>query len=73
MININIQYHLSFVILLCHPNIVPRFICHTEGTSMLNNELIKKEMVECNQTSKSKEQEHKNKDYLKYSIYSLLQ
>ena len=40
---------------------------------MLSNDLIKKEMVECSQTSKSKEQEHKNKDYLKHSIYSLLQ
>ena len=40
---------------------------------MLRNELIQKEMVECSQTSKSKEQKHKNKDYLKHSIYSLLQ
>ena len=37
------------------------------------NELIQKEMVECSQTSKSKEQKHKNKDYLKHSIHSLLQ
>ena len=47
--------------------------CQTEGISMLRNELIQKEMVECSQTSKSKEQKHKNKDYLKHSIYSLLQ
>ena len=31
---------------------------------MLRNELIQKEMVECSQTSKSKEQKHNNKDYL---------
>ena len=49
------------------------FFCQTEGISMLRNELIYKEMVECSQTSKSKEQKHKNKDYLKHSIYSLLQ
>ena len=47
--------------------------CQTEGISMLRNELIKKEMVDCSQTSKSKQQKHKNKDYLKHSIYSLLQ
>ena len=47
--------------------------CQTEGISMLRNELIKKEMADCSQTSKSKEQMHKNKDYLKHSIYSLLQ
>ena len=29
---------------------------------MLRNELIQKEMVDCSQTSKSKEQKHKNKD-----------
>ena len=40
---------------------------------MLRNELIHKEMVECSQTSKSKKQKHKNKDYLKHRIYSLLQ
>ena len=40
---------------------------------MLHNELIQKDMVDCSQTSKSKEQKHKNKDYLKHSIYSLLQ
>ena len=40
---------------------------------MLRNELIQKEMVACSQTSKSKEQKHKNKAYLKHSIYSLLQ
>ena len=40
---------------------------------MLRNDLVHKEMVECSQTSKSKEQEHKNRDYLKHSIYSLLQ
>ena len=40
---------------------------------MLRNELIQKEMVDCNQSNKSKEQKHKNKDYLKHSIYSLLQ
>ena len=44
-----------------------------KGISMLRNELIQKEMVDCSQTSKSKEQNHKNKDYLKHSIYSLLQ
>ena len=49
------------------------FFCQTEGISMLRNELIYKEMVECSQTSKSKEQKHKNIDYLKHSIYSLLQ
>ena len=37
---------------------------------MFRNELIHKEMVVCN---KSNEQKHKNKDYLKHSIYSLLQ
>ena len=47
--------------------------CQTEGISMLRNKLIQKEMVDCSQTSKSKEQKHKNKDYLKHSIYSLLQ
>ena len=47
--------------------------CQTEGMSVLPNELIQKETVECSQTSKSKEQKHKNKDYLKHSIYSLLQ
>ena len=31
---------------------------------MLCNELFQKEMVEYSQTSKSKEQKHKNKDYL---------
>ena len=36
---------------------------------MLRNELIHKEMVECSQTSKSQEQKHTNKDYLKHSIY----
>ena len=41
-----------------------------EGISMLRNELIQRKMVDCSQTSKSKE---KNKDYLKHSIYSLLQ
>ena len=46
--------------------------CQTEGISMLRNELIQKEMVVCSQISKSKEK-HKNKDYLKHSIYSLLQ
>ena len=40
---------------------------------MLRNELVQKDMVDCSQTSKSKEQTHKNKDYLKHSIYSLLQ
>ena len=40
---------------------------------MLRNELIQKEMVECSQTSKSKEQKHGNKDCLKHSIYSLVQ
>ena len=48
-------------------------LCQTEGISMLRYELIQKEMVDCSQTSKSKEQKHKNKDYLKHSIYSLLQ
>ena len=38
---------------------------------MLRNELIHKEIVECSQTSKSKEQKHK-KDYLTHNIYSLL-
>ena len=47
--------------------------CQTEGISMVRNELIQKEMVDCSQISKSKEQKHKNKDYLKHSIYSLLQ
>ena len=40
---------------------------------MLRNELIQKEMVDCSQISKSKEKKHKNKDYLKHIIYSLLQ
>ena len=40
---------------------------------MLRNELIQKEMVECSLTSKNWEQKHKNKDYCKHSIYSLLQ
>ena len=37
---------------------------------MLRHELIQKEMVEGSQTSKSKEQKHKNKDYRTHSIYS---
>ena len=45
----------------------------TEGISMLRNELIQKEMVECSQTSKSWEQKHKTKDYRTHSICSLLQ
>ena len=49
------------------------FFCQTEGISMLRNELVQKEMVDCSQTSKSKEKKHKNKDYFKHSIYSLLQ
>ena len=40
---------------------------------MLRKELIQKEMGDCGQTSKSKEQKHKNKAYLKHSSYSLLQ
>ena len=40
---------------------------------MLRNELIQKDMVECSQTRESKEQKHKNKDYLKQRNYSLLQ
>ena len=40
---------------------------------MLRNELIQKEMVEFSQTSKAREQEHKNKDYLKHSTYSFLE
>ena len=49
--------------------------CQTEGISMLLNELIQKEMVDYrySQTSNSKEQKHENKEYLKHSIYSLLQ
>ena len=47
--------------------------CQTEGISMLHNELIQKETVDCSQTSKSKEQKRKNEDYLKHNIYSLLQ
>ena len=47
--------------------------CQNEDISMLRNELIQKEMVDCSQTSKSKEQKHKNKDYLKHNVYSLLQ
>ena len=47
--------------------------CQTEGISMLRNELIQKEMVDCSQISKSKEKKHKNKDYPKHIIYSLLQ
>ena len=39
---------------------------------MLRNELIQKEMVDCSQISKSKEQKHKNTDCLKHNIYSLL-
>ena len=35
--------------------------CQTEGISMLRNELIQKEMVECGQSSKNKEQKHKIK------------
>ena len=44
--------------------------CQNEDISMLRNELIQKEMVDCSQTSKSKEQKHKNKDYLKHSVYN---
>ena len=78
MTNINILCHLLFTILLCGQNSPKHcplmfFFCQTEGISMLRNELIQKEMVDCSQTSKSKEQKHKNKDYLKRSIYSLLQ
>ena len=40
---------------------------------MLGNEFIQKEMADCSQTSKSKEQKHKNKDYLKHNTYSWLQ
>ena len=40
---------------------------------MLCNGLIHKEMIECSQTNKSKEQKHKNKHYLEHSIYSLQQ
>ena len=40
---------------------------------MLRNELIQKEIVDCSQISKIKEKKHKNKDYLKHIIYSLLQ
>ena len=47
--------------------------CQTEGISMLRNEFIHEAIVECSQTSKSKEQKHKNKDYLKQSIYFRLQ
>ena len=47
--------------------------CQTEGISMLCNESIQKEKVECSQTSKSKKQKHRNKDCLKHSIYSLVQ
>ena len=47
--------------------------CQTEGISMLRNELIQKEMVDCSQTSKTRNKSIKNKDYLKHSIYSLLQ
>ena len=43
--------------------------CQTEGIPMLRNGLIQKEMLDCSQTSKSKEQKHKNKYYLKHSIY----
>ena len=46
--------------------------CQTEGISMLRNELIHKEIVECSQASKSKEQKHQNKDYLNHTINSLL-
>ena len=35
---------------------------------MLHNGLIHKEVAECSQTSKSKEQRHKNKGYLKHRI-----
>ena len=49
------------------------FFCLTEGISMFRYELIQKEMIECSQTSKSKEQKNRNKDYLKHYIYSLLQ
>ena len=49
------------------------FCCQTEGISILRNELIHKEMVEYSQTSKSNGQNHRNKDKLKHSIYSLLQ
>ena len=55
-----------------HRNIAPWCFCQTEGISTLHNELIEKEMDECSQTSKSKEQKHGNKD-LKQSINSLLQ
>ena len=56
-----------------HRNNVPWCFCQTEGISILSNELIQKEMVRCSQTSKSRWKKHKNKDYLKHSIYSLLQ
>ena len=49
------------------------FFCQSEGISMLRNELIQKEIVDCSQISESKEKKHKNKDYLKHIIYSLLQ
>ena len=56
-----------------HQNNAHDVFGQSEGISMLRNELIQKEMVDCSQSSKSKEQKHKNKDYLKHSIYSLLQ
>ena len=77
MVNINIKCHVYLP--FCYvgktqPKHCPLMsFCQTEGISMLHNELIQKEMVDCSQTSKSKEQKHKNKDYLKHSIYSLLQ
>ena len=42
-------------------NISLDFVCQTESISMLRNELIHKEMVECSQTSKSREQKQKKK------------
>ena len=40
---------------------------------MLHNELIRKVMVEFSQTSRNKEQKNKTKDYLKHTLFSLLQ
>ena len=71
MTNIIIFYLPYCYVRKTHRNIVSWCFCQTEGNCMLRYELIQKEMVECSQTSKSKEQKHKN--YLKHNIYSLLQ
>ena len=60
MTNINILCH-SVMWVKLNETLFLDVFCQTEGISMLRNELIQKEMVECSQTSKSKEKSIKIK------------